>query len=117
MSKELKCCPFCGGEAEIRHSVLWYWIQCKICGVTSKDSANKDLVIEQWNTRKPIDRIVENVNNIDTSRNWNSSCKECIHQTTCKEIYHKEAKTKSNHLCSQVIKKLAIEIIRKDSME
>lgn len=65
MSKELKCCPFCGGKAEIRHNVLWYWVQCKICGVHSKDSANKDMVIEQWNTRKPIDRIVEELERLD----------------------------------------------------
>ena len=63
------------------------------------------------------EKVVENIKNIDASQNWNSSCEECINHTTCKEIYNEEAKTKSNHLCSQVIKKLAIEEVRKGGVD
>lgn len=78
------------------------------------------LVIDEINripTAYDVEKVVENINNIDTRRNWNSSCEECINHTTCKEIYNEEAKTKSNHLCSQVIKKLAIKEVRKGGME
>lgn len=67
----------------------------------------------QDDLKDDVEKVVENINNIDTRRNWNSSCEECINHTTCKEIYNEEAKTKSNHLCSQVIKKLAIKEVRK----
>lgn len=68
-------------------------------------------------TAYDVEKVVENINNIDTRRNWNSSCEECINHTTCKEIYNEEAKTKSNHLCSQVIKKLAIKEVRNGRVE
>ena len=56
---ELECCPFCGGEAEIRHNVLWFWAQCKKCNANSRESSNEDLAIEYWNTRTPMANIVE----------------------------------------------------------
>lgn len=78
---------------------------------------NYKSIISDIPTAYDVEKVVENINNIDTRRNWNSSCEECINHTTCKEIYNEEAKTKSNHLCSQVIKKLAIKEVRKGGME
>lgn len=69
MSKEIKLlpCPFCGGEAEIRHyedytkdfaSVYKYYVECTECKAQSNMKANTEDIIKDWNTRKPIDRIV-----------------------------------------------------------
>ena len=58
-------CPFCGGEA----SELKYFphnarriktrIYCKNCRVNSGDWGRKDFAIKAWNTRKPMEQIVE----------------------------------------------------------
>ena len=75
MSKELKCCPFCGGEvkayADNYNKVM---ISCDNCnmyfgieleiGCKLKDGwkatyYSKEEAVNAWNTRKPIDRIVE----------------------------------------------------------
>ena len=60
---ELKCCPFCGGEAEL-HSVdigstTDYFISCKECGCKQSGSISRQAVINAWNERKPMANIVE----------------------------------------------------------
>lgn len=66
---ELKPCPFCGGEAVV-HVNNGVRAICKECGASSKvlvdgysqgrpnGSAIKG-VVKAWNTRKPMERIVE----------------------------------------------------------
>ena len=64
MNDELKPCPFCGGEADLNNVSVklgeqWLWsIECVECGVFI-DREEKDYVIKAWNTRKPMERIVE----------------------------------------------------------
>ena len=63
MNKELKPCPFCGGEAD------WYietkdalvqmggfasvnnTVECDSCGITTPIYADKSKAIKAWNTR------------------------------------------------------------------
>ena len=61
MSKELLPCPFCGGEVEmLNYSPKEWLVSCKQCsGMVEKWRETKEEAIEQWNTRKPIDRIME----------------------------------------------------------
>lgn len=66
MSKEIKACPFCGGEAKIIHAddvTLPYRIRCKNINCDVRPSTtwfkHKEDAITKWNTRKPIDKIVE----------------------------------------------------------
>lgn len=66
---ELKPCPFCGGEAVV-HVNDGVRVICRECGASSKGlvdgysqgrpngSAIK-AVVTAWNTRKPMERIVE----------------------------------------------------------
>ena len=61
---ELKCCPFCSGEPQIetydcKYSVKEYWIYCCSCDCASSRYYSKETAIEKWNTRKPMDNIVE----------------------------------------------------------
>lgn len=78
---KLKRCPFCGGEAELRdtgtvHS--YYWIYCKDCGCKQPCSIHLESVINTWNTRKPIERILErleeesnnSINDFDRTRDY-----------------------------------------------
>lgn len=61
MNKELKPCPFCGGEAFEYYSGSQFEfceVVCKECGCRSKGKTEAE-AIEAWNTRKPIDKVVE----------------------------------------------------------
>lgn len=70
---ELKPCPFCGGEAVI-HVSDGVAVICRECGAASKCLVDGHLqgkpdgraiksVIKAWNTRKPMERIVERLEN------------------------------------------------------
>ena len=59
-------CPFCGGEVEMDSTQVdaiseYYGFHCKSCDMaTSYDYPNDmEEAIEHWNTRKPMERIVE----------------------------------------------------------
>lgn len=67
MNKELKPCPFCGGEA-ITYSDrldyegnLLYGVMCKNTGCCTIPAVYmaKEIAIQKWNTRKLTDEIVE----------------------------------------------------------
>ena len=59
----LKPCPFCGGEAkvcdDIEYTVGGYWVECKDCHIQTPSKINsKEAVINYWNTRKPMEAVV-----------------------------------------------------------
>lgn len=62
---KLKPCPFCGGEAKInRMPHLWeYSVQCNdvdcIVHPETEGYEKREEAIEAWNTRKPMERIAE----------------------------------------------------------
>ena len=62
MASDIKLlpCPFCGGEARLINGIPKInYIKCKRCQTMTSSSEVIEHVIELWNTRKPIDRIVE----------------------------------------------------------
>ena len=65
MSKELKPCPFCGGEAEfiqkgISGNIRLGFVKCNECGIKLKqENCTENYARDAWNTRKPIKKIVE----------------------------------------------------------
>ena len=52
---KLKSCPFCGGEAKVYNGQ----VVCTKCWSGSACEDTTEKAIEIWNTRKPMDRIVE----------------------------------------------------------
>lgn len=66
---ELLPCPFCGGEAKInRMPHLWeYSVQCNdvdcIVHPETEGYEKREEAIEAWNTRKPMERIAEQLEN------------------------------------------------------
>ena len=78
---KLKPCPFCGGEAEfVRKPVKanggWcdaVYVRCTACDARSnrvlysanihRNDSEYTEATEAWNTRKPMERIVEQINN------------------------------------------------------
>lgn len=84
MTKELHRCPFCGGEARFyRDSVLdnfrhcdVVFVRCMECGARTKnvfydalvhvDNGEYKDVAKAWNRREPIDKIVEQLEDYKT---------------------------------------------------
>lgn len=62
---ELLPCPFCGGKAADIFTVgdisekRRYTVKCRICFSGVGHYADTKRAIEMWNTRKPMERIVE----------------------------------------------------------
>ena len=69
--KRLLSCPFCGGEAkyiEDKDFFVSRFVTCTKCGIeTRRNYLRKDLAIKDWNTRKPMERIVEQLED----KKWN----------------------------------------------
>lgn len=78
MSEKLKRCPFCGGNAKLKlrnvNSTITIWCECTKCNaktegycpnISNHETAMeliencKEMAIEAWNIRKPMERIVE----------------------------------------------------------
>ena len=63
---ELKSCPFCGGEATLTNKLskdeygqrLWN-VCCFGCANRTSSYWDKEIAIEAWNTRKPLERVIE----------------------------------------------------------
>lgn len=82
---DLKCCPFCGGEAEVgltnQHDKLFI-VGCNtpMCygniNHFTMSFVSKESAINTWNTRAPMDNIVEKLkeNSFDMSLE-NPDCK------------------------------------------
>jgi len=56
-------CPCCGGKAKIHKGLYRYFdfiaVICMECGLKTTDQPTIEAAVDKWNTRKPIDRIVE----------------------------------------------------------
>ena len=65
MSETLLRCPFCGGEAKIDKTIAnTVSVECTVCHASSRmilctEGDIEQKAIEAWNTRKPMERIVE----------------------------------------------------------
>ena len=62
--EKLLNCPFCGGEVEIKYfvsesQITFYMIVCGECGCKQVPSIHKEAVVKAWNTRKPMDAIIK----------------------------------------------------------
>lgn len=62
---ELKRCPFCGEEAKIDKTIAnTVSVECTVCHASSRmilctEGDIEQKAIEAWNTRKPMENIVE----------------------------------------------------------
>lgn len=57
---DLKPCPCCGGEAELRNVEMasCSYVKCKVCNLTGSDGS-KDRIVAAWNTRADIPPTVK----------------------------------------------------------
>ena len=58
---ELKRCPFCGGEAKIdcNNRFSDWFVRCTKCFCKTPAFLNEFMARVAWNTRKPVERILE----------------------------------------------------------
>lgn len=63
---KLKLCPFCGGEATVWNgnidddcSDVYYDVYCMDCNCMTPKFHTEESAIVFWNRREPIDKIVE----------------------------------------------------------
>ena len=61
-------CPFCGGEFQINVGGMIYIPKCKKCGCTLAGCRTEEEAIEEVNTRKPMERIIERLEGIVVQR-------------------------------------------------
>ena len=68
MTDRLRECPFCGGEVYVSREDCYgniddnYLVHCDECGLQFgfiNQFESEEEAIKAWNTRKPMDRIVE----------------------------------------------------------
>lgn len=90
---ELKCCPFCGGEAKICNgsNVIvgnQFLIRCKEinCTIRPKTDWHTSLeeAIKHWNTRKPMANIVEKLEEL--KKDSSQGC-EKVNQELCNSYF------------------------------
>ena len=61
MNKELRSCPFCGGEARVANVFGRVGVVCMDCPAEMRGWLDTTLeeITEAWNRREPIDEIVK----------------------------------------------------------
>lgn len=83
---ELKPCPFCGGKAELirrsSESPYNHGVWCRSCRCRTSFEKSENEAIEAWNTRRPMERIVEQLEskkikhdiNAESKIQWDLEC-------------------------------------------
>ena len=93
MEDRLKPCPFCGGEAELLNNGHdYFWVICmnRECGCEMSGMDSLKAAYEQWNTRKPMDRIVEQLEKV---MDYNEKSYKEWEKTSHAQIYKIQANT------------------------
>lgn len=59
-------CPFCGGEAEVNLMLGNYCVTCTECmgSVFPARGMTKEEAIQAWNTRKPVDDVLDELEHV-----------------------------------------------------
>lgn len=71
MTKELRSCPFCGGEAHL-HIHERYGVECDECGMGLGCICDtEEEAIKRWNRRERIDKVVEQ---LEECRDYHKKC-------------------------------------------
>ena len=88
---ELKSCPFCGGEAEILkypRCERKYVVVCKnnLCNASiGQYSTSKENAVRAWNTRKPMEAVVAELEKLKESVFGcdDTKCSKCKYKSQC----------------------------------
>lgn len=76
---KIESCPFCGGEVKIYDEPVdakttTYHFVCDNCDMTAYfDYLNKEESIEAWNTRKPMPKIIEQLELLREGAGWDEA--------------------------------------------
>ena len=93
---DLKPCPFCGGEAELKRverTILgteYFSVICTTCHCQTAGNQDVEKSIAVWNTRKPMEAVVAELN--ETGRKFcenvgcSKECENCEHGALVRTI-------------------------------
>ena len=89
----LKPCPFCGGEAMLTNQLaadqyghkLWNVI-CVKCDNGTMGYWDKKHVVDKWNTRKPVEEVVEQIEKEADKYYTTSNSDQCVRHGMKKAI-------------------------------
>ena len=59
---KIKNCPCCGEKAKLykkRSYFDFFIVGCTECGIRTEDLPAKNMAIDKWNARKPVDQMVD----------------------------------------------------------
>jgi Lar family restriction alleviation protein len=74
-------CPFCGGEAKIHEDLdidILYQVMCPRCFCKTKFFATTKSAVITWNTRKPMERIVDRLEEMFKHHNATKTVKRLV---------------------------------------
>lgn len=102
MTKELRRCPFCGGEAKVSLFLGYYGVACTECLGTMMPGykTTKEESIEAWNRRTPMDDIV---NELECEKTSIKNLKEFHKDNSLGDLYC-DGQTKAYEYAIDVIK-------------
>ena len=88
MQNKLLPCPFCSSEVKWRSGA----IVCDKCNLEFRKTPNAELNINAWNTRKPMERIVEQLEclykyNSEQATLYHDMEKQDAHTREMKDLY------------------------------
>lgn len=98
--KKLLPCPFCGGEARFS-TEAGNWINCKSCGAETDYFEQREEAINAWNTRVPMERIVERLEDVRVLATQNACLNDV--ERECYNVY-----------CETCYMDRAIEIVKEE---
>ena len=104
--EQLKKCPFCGGEAKL-YGYTAFWVCCENeeCNVDSDVYESREKAITTWNTRKPIERILERLEELRMAE-YDDSDEEPVY-TDAEDIFDdgvSNGKFRAYHKAIEIIK-------------
>ena len=106
-NKELKPCPFCGGEADIERTSELHYISCKNCYVDTRVYGSKAEAIKAWNERIDVECCEKSCKEENATlpswycSEWNnqfnfSTCRIYISQSVCLDFTVRRANNDLN---------------------
>lgn len=100
MTEQLKPCPFCGSEAELRFSEgesgkRYYWIPCKKCSCCQTIFDTPQEAVSAWNNR-PIEDLKDD-ENTRLEKNLKDYNRVMLENARLREALQMIATEKDNH--------------------
>ena len=93
MTKELKSCPFCGGEAKCIEYYGLYHVVCCDCYTTGRDCPSIETACKAWNSRPIENELHKKIEKLEAENTRLREALEFYANTDVYEYYDKYEST------------------------